>query len=249
MVTRKSLLSRAAVQAAASIIDRLRARLEELGEMSRRLDTELEHQRRRTREQREACSKRREALQEAFREASRKADGAEATFRLSVELDRALAAVEEQVAAAERDNAAAEARIEKESAQLSDMKRAYREMIDALERERFSSYGLAPWDDAALRALALLDGSTKGEVAVGGSGEATLIRAGEVVKLFKERTGISRSLFYAEYRPLILGYPLGPTGLVRHPDGSFELVGYNKGIRFRRAEVEALITFLGGSSR
>jgi hypothetical protein len=111
----------------------------------------------------------------------------------------------------------------------------------ALAKATDSRPGLAPWDGAALTAMRLLGVSWMEGIPMD---EEASLQARDVAALFKEHLGISRSLFYDRFRPLLRTYNLSPMRTVTYSDGTLGLDGYNSIVRFRRDEVMGLLTFI-----
>lgn len=242
MVRRATALPKSAKYEAESLVDSFRRRVRLLEMDLANLESEGNATLRLQSETHRSCSVRRSELRHAAAMARRDLNDAEAAFRISAELDRALAGVDADLRAAEQDIAERRDRIRKQREHARTMLSAMRGQLQRLERASESSYGLAPWDTAAREAQRVLNGEADGRGSTDGEGD--LLRMAEVVALFGTQLRISRSQFYAKYRPLLRPRILSPRRLILWADGGASLVGCDSTMRFLRSEVEALIAYL-----
>ena len=164
-----------------------------------------------------------------------------ARTKASARLKKALTALEAAYEQRRAERAAKDAALEAESLVLRARHEELLQWEDTLRDARRSAEGLAPWDALALDAL-----RAWGDVpapSAHSAAPAEMLKGSEVAALFKERIGVSRATYYGRYRVLLRSCHITPVraeflengGAVLHPGAT---------MRFRREEVEALLSFL-----
>lgn len=71
-----------------------------------------------------------------------------------------------------------------------------------------------------------------------------MLKGGEAAALVKEALGVSRSLYYDRFRPLLITHYLSPLEFEWGDDDSVWITRQQSGMRLRRDEVEALVRFV-----
>jgi hypothetical protein len=244
MISRTSALPLRARLAVEALLDDFRHKGSCLDMAVDDLSRELDEVRRLQSEARKLRTTRQTELRLAATEARWQLKDPEAVFRLSVELDRALAGVEEDLRAIEPGLTERGARLLEQREQARSALAAVREQRRTLEDTKLSSHGLAPWDAEARRAQRVLDNEASQAVCT--EDEDHLLHIHEVVDLFKKELGVSRSQFYQRYRPLLRPRFISQQRLVYWSDGSVSLDGHCSQARVLRSDAEALVAFLRG---
>lgn len=108
-----------------------------------------------------------------------------------------------------------------------------------LYRLASSPEGLAPWDVRVLDVL-----RQRGRLPSATPACGPTLKGAAAVELMQEALGISRSLFYDRFRPLLRVHYLSETEFAVLDNGGLGISRPRSGKRLRRDEVEALIRFV-----
>lgn len=130
-------------------------------------------------------------------------------------------------------------RLRSKQAELEEQASRVREWSLRLSTLRDSTEGLAPWDTEALEAY-----REWGDLPDVGPEHQEALTGKEVEAFFREHLRVSRSLYYARFRPLLKTYFLSPATWALYTDGYYRQTRPSSGKRWRRDELEALILFL-----
>ncbi|MEM1055736.1 MAG: hypothetical protein AAGI52_09415 [Bacteroidota bacterium] len=151
----------------------------------------------------------------------------------------ALRELEDGIKAQKEEWKAERERLQSKRAKLEEQASQVREWSQRLTTLEISEEGLAPWDTEALEAY-----RRWGELPEATPEERVVLTGKDVEALFQERLGVSRSLYYGRFRPLLKTYLLSAATWALYTDGYYYETRPNSGKRWRRDEVEALLRYL-----